>query len=203
MFDFPQVQAEDMVTTFEHPVAGRYRGFTRGWSFGRTPGPQALRGAGARPARRRPARRGGPAAPQRPAGLGTNTITSPSSTTSMGPGWKPHRLGQREVALRERVQHELADRFARDTGQDALHNAVASAGRARPAQREHLGLVRAQRAVGGFVAQREDDVEFARLDLPQLRATAWTASVAPSFWRAGSNNRLVASICSCSRPATD
>jgi crotonobetainyl-CoA:carnitine CoA-transferase CaiB-like acyl-CoA transferase len=40
MFDFPQVQAEDMVTTFEHPVVGTYRGFTRGWAFGRTPGPE-------------------------------------------------------------------------------------------------------------------------------------------------------------------
>ncbi|MDF3831482.1 CoA transferase, partial [Cupriavidus basilensis] len=29
MFDFPQVAAEGMVTTFEHPVVGRYRGFTR------------------------------------------------------------------------------------------------------------------------------------------------------------------------------
>jgi crotonobetainyl-CoA:carnitine CoA-transferase CaiB-like acyl-CoA transferase len=39
MFDFPQVQAEDMVTHFEHPVVGGYRGFTRGWTFDRTPGP--------------------------------------------------------------------------------------------------------------------------------------------------------------------
>ncbi|HEX2544511.1 MAG TPA: CoA transferase [Ramlibacter sp.] len=40
MFDFPQVQAEEMVTDFTHPVVGRYRGFTRAWVFGRTPGPQ-------------------------------------------------------------------------------------------------------------------------------------------------------------------
>lgn len=40
MFDFPQVQAEEMVTTFDHPVVGPYRGFTRGWAFGRTPGPE-------------------------------------------------------------------------------------------------------------------------------------------------------------------
>lgn len=40
MFAFPQVAAEDMVTTFEHPVVGRYRGFTRAVKFGRTPGPE-------------------------------------------------------------------------------------------------------------------------------------------------------------------
>ena len=39
MFDHPQVQAEDMITDFTHPVAGRYRGFTRPIKFGRTPGP--------------------------------------------------------------------------------------------------------------------------------------------------------------------
>ena len=39
MFDFPQVQAEDMIAIFEHPVVGSYRGFTRGWAFGRTSGP--------------------------------------------------------------------------------------------------------------------------------------------------------------------
>jgi crotonobetainyl-CoA:carnitine CoA-transferase CaiB-like acyl-CoA transferase len=38
MFDFPQVLAEDMVQTFEHPVVGRYKGFTRALVFGRTPG---------------------------------------------------------------------------------------------------------------------------------------------------------------------
>ena len=40
MFDHPQVQAEQMITDFTHPVAGRYRGFTRPIKFGRTPGPQ-------------------------------------------------------------------------------------------------------------------------------------------------------------------
>ena len=40
MFDFPQVQAEGMVATFEHPTVGRYRGFTRAIKFGRTPGPE-------------------------------------------------------------------------------------------------------------------------------------------------------------------
>ena len=39
MFDHPQVQAEEMITDFTHPVAGRYRGFTRPIKFGRTPGP--------------------------------------------------------------------------------------------------------------------------------------------------------------------
>ncbi len=39
MFDHPQVSAEDMITHFEHPTAGRYRGFTRAIKFGRTPGP--------------------------------------------------------------------------------------------------------------------------------------------------------------------
>ncbi|WP_316149688.1 CoA transferase [Cupriavidus sp. BIC8F] len=40
MFDFPQVTAEEMLATFEHPVVGRYRGFTRAVKFGRTPGPE-------------------------------------------------------------------------------------------------------------------------------------------------------------------
>ncbi|KAF1050074.1 CaiB/BaiF CoA transferase family protein [Xylophilus sp.] len=40
MFDCPQVQAEDMVARFDHPVAGSYRGFSRAMTFGRTPGPQ-------------------------------------------------------------------------------------------------------------------------------------------------------------------
>ena len=39
MFDFPQVQAEGLVSRFEHPVAGGYRGFAGAWRFGRTPGP--------------------------------------------------------------------------------------------------------------------------------------------------------------------
>ena len=40
MFDHPQVRAEALITTFEHPTAGRYRGFTRAIKFGRTPGPE-------------------------------------------------------------------------------------------------------------------------------------------------------------------
>jgi formyl-CoA transferase len=40
MFDFPQVEAEDMVATFAHPTLGSYRGFTRAVAFGRTPGPE-------------------------------------------------------------------------------------------------------------------------------------------------------------------
>ena len=40
MFDHPQVLAEDMVTTIEHPAVGPYRGVTRPIAFGRTPGPQ-------------------------------------------------------------------------------------------------------------------------------------------------------------------
>ena len=39
MFDHPQVQAEGLITEFDHPVAGRYRGFTGPIKFGRTPGP--------------------------------------------------------------------------------------------------------------------------------------------------------------------
>ena len=39
MFDHPQVEAEDLVTTITHPVLGSYRGFTRAVKFGRTPGP--------------------------------------------------------------------------------------------------------------------------------------------------------------------
>lgn len=40
MFDDPQVAAEAMITTFDHPVIGSYRGFTGPIKFGRTPGPQ-------------------------------------------------------------------------------------------------------------------------------------------------------------------
>ncbi|WP_313295953.1 CoA transferase [Diaphorobacter sp.] len=40
MFDHPQVQAEDMIGTFEHPTLGSYRGFTRAIEFARTPGPE-------------------------------------------------------------------------------------------------------------------------------------------------------------------
>ncbi|MDP2006653.1 MAG: CoA transferase [Rubrivivax sp.] len=39
MFDHPQVQAEAMVSHFAHPGLGGYRGFTRPWVYGRTPGP--------------------------------------------------------------------------------------------------------------------------------------------------------------------
>ena len=39
MFDHPQVVAEGLIADFEHPVAGRYRGFTGPVKFGRTPGP--------------------------------------------------------------------------------------------------------------------------------------------------------------------
>lgn len=39
MFEFPQAVAEDMIATFDHPVVGDYRGFTRAYKFGRTPGP--------------------------------------------------------------------------------------------------------------------------------------------------------------------
>ncbi len=36
MFDFPQVQAEDMISTFAHPVVGSYRGFAQAIKYGRT-----------------------------------------------------------------------------------------------------------------------------------------------------------------------
>ncbi|MFF7708979.1 CoA transferase [Pseudomonas sp. NPDC007930] len=39
MFDFPQCQAEALVTDYQHPVVGSYRGFTRAVEFSRTPGP--------------------------------------------------------------------------------------------------------------------------------------------------------------------
>jgi crotonobetainyl-CoA:carnitine CoA-transferase CaiB-like acyl-CoA transferase len=39
MFDHPQVQAQGIVDTFEHPVVGRYRGVAQSIRFGRTPGP--------------------------------------------------------------------------------------------------------------------------------------------------------------------
>ena len=39
MFDHPQVQSQDMITTFEHPVVGQYRGLKRSLRFSRTPGP--------------------------------------------------------------------------------------------------------------------------------------------------------------------
>jgi len=40
MFDHPQVQAEQMVTSLPHPLLGSYRGITRPIVFGRTPGPE-------------------------------------------------------------------------------------------------------------------------------------------------------------------
>lgn len=36
MFDFPQVQAENMISTFTHPVVGSYRGFAQAIKFGRS-----------------------------------------------------------------------------------------------------------------------------------------------------------------------
>jgi crotonobetainyl-CoA:carnitine CoA-transferase CaiB-like acyl-CoA transferase len=42
MFDFPQVQAQDMIQEFDHPVVGQYRGFTRAITFSRTPGDPAF-----------------------------------------------------------------------------------------------------------------------------------------------------------------
>ncbi|HEX4329918.1 MAG TPA: CoA transferase, partial [Burkholderiales bacterium] len=42
MFDDPQVAAEGMITTYDHPVAGRYRGFQHPIKFGRTPGPDPI-----------------------------------------------------------------------------------------------------------------------------------------------------------------
>jgi crotonobetainyl-CoA:carnitine CoA-transferase CaiB-like acyl-CoA transferase len=42
MFDDPQVAAQGMVTDFEHPLVGRYRGFQGPIEFGRTPCPQAF-----------------------------------------------------------------------------------------------------------------------------------------------------------------
>ena len=40
MFDFPQVKAENMIKTFEHPKAGKYQGFMYPVKFDRTPGPE-------------------------------------------------------------------------------------------------------------------------------------------------------------------
>jgi crotonobetainyl-CoA:carnitine CoA-transferase CaiB-like acyl-CoA transferase len=42
MFDDPQVQAEGMLTRFEHPTLGSYRGFAGAVEFDRTPGPPAF-----------------------------------------------------------------------------------------------------------------------------------------------------------------
>ena len=40
MFDHPQVVAEEMVATVDHPVVGTYRGVSQPIKFGRTPGPR-------------------------------------------------------------------------------------------------------------------------------------------------------------------
>lgn len=40
LFDHPQVLAEDLVTTLDHPLVGKYRGFTRAIKFSATPGPE-------------------------------------------------------------------------------------------------------------------------------------------------------------------
>ncbi|BFO55819.1 CaiB/BaiF CoA transferase family protein [Acidovorax sacchari] len=42
MFAHPQVEAEGMITRFDHPVLGGYRGFAGAVEFGRTTGPQAF-----------------------------------------------------------------------------------------------------------------------------------------------------------------
>jgi crotonobetainyl-CoA:carnitine CoA-transferase CaiB-like acyl-CoA transferase len=39
MFEHPQVLAEDLVTTLDHPVVGRYRSMTKPVKFSDTPGP--------------------------------------------------------------------------------------------------------------------------------------------------------------------
>ncbi len=39
MFDHPQVQAEDIVADFDHPLVGHYRGFANPVTFSSTPGP--------------------------------------------------------------------------------------------------------------------------------------------------------------------
>ncbi|KAF1721471.1 CaiB/BaiF CoA transferase family protein [Pseudoxanthomonas wuyuanensis] len=42
MFDHPQVLAEGIIDSIEHPVVGRYRGVTQPIKFGRTPGPASF-----------------------------------------------------------------------------------------------------------------------------------------------------------------
>jgi hypothetical protein len=42
MFDHPQVTAEGLVATFEHPVVGQYRGVNHPIHFGRTPAPESF-----------------------------------------------------------------------------------------------------------------------------------------------------------------
>lgn len=45
MFDHPQVEAEGLLTTYEHPLAGSYRGLTRAIKFGGQQAAQAPRAA--------------------------------------------------------------------------------------------------------------------------------------------------------------
>ena len=59
MFDHPQVLAEDLVTTLDHPVVGRYRTMTKPIEFADTPGPAPTAAADLRPAQRRNPRRAG------------------------------------------------------------------------------------------------------------------------------------------------
>jgi crotonobetainyl-CoA:carnitine CoA-transferase CaiB-like acyl-CoA transferase len=42
MFDHPQVLANNLVAEFDHPLVGRYRGFTKPMTFSRTPGPESF-----------------------------------------------------------------------------------------------------------------------------------------------------------------
>jgi crotonobetainyl-CoA:carnitine CoA-transferase CaiB-like acyl-CoA transferase len=42
MFDHPQILAEDLVTTLDHPVVGSYRTMTKPIKFSDTPGPAAV-----------------------------------------------------------------------------------------------------------------------------------------------------------------
>ena len=42
MFEHPQVEAEELITQFEHATLGSYRGFTGPIEFGRTRGPAAF-----------------------------------------------------------------------------------------------------------------------------------------------------------------
>ena len=42
MFDHPQVQANEIITTLHHPVVGSYRGFTKPIKFSDSPGPASF-----------------------------------------------------------------------------------------------------------------------------------------------------------------
>ncbi|PCI48497.1 MAG: CoA transferase [Alphaproteobacteria bacterium] len=42
LFENPQVLAEDVVTDFDHPLVGHYRGLSRAIKFSRTPGPDSF-----------------------------------------------------------------------------------------------------------------------------------------------------------------